>query len=294
MTSMIDRYQLRYFLAVVDAGNFSRAASRLNVTQPTLSIGVAKLEEHVGARLFFRNSQRVHLTESGARFLPHARLIESEFNLLETHVPAAPAPVVRLGVITTIPTRIIEEIVTANRRSLRPDRLEIVEGAERDLLSRLQRRRVDLALTILRPGEARFPAEPLLEEGYALALPEWHRLAHVEAIESEDLAEEVMIVRRHCEVLGETSRHFTDRGVRPRFSFRTTNDDKAAAMVRAGLGITVMPDSYLEPGLARPRLAGFDFRREIGVLHADGALMEAASPVVEVIREVVRQEMRPG
>ena len=72
---MLDRYLLRYFLAVVDHGNFSRAASQCNVSQPTLSVGVAKLEREVGAPLFVRSNQRVELTEAGARFLPHARRI---------------------------------------------------------------------------------------------------------------------------------------------------------------------------------------------------------------------------
>src|SRR3546814_18649354 len=75
-----------------------------------------------------------------------------------------------------------------------------------------------------------------------------------------------MMVRRHCEVLSETSRYFTERGVRPRFSFRTTNDDKTLSLVRAGLGITLMPDSYRDPEVARPRLCGVDMTRKIGIL----------------------------
>ena len=80
MSSMIERYKLRYFLAVVRAGNFSRAAAQLNVSQPTLSLGIAKLENAVRGRLLVRNGHRVSLTADGARLLAHARPIESEFN----------------------------------------------------------------------------------------------------------------------------------------------------------------------------------------------------------------------
>src|SRR3546814_1920653 len=73
MVSMIDRYLLRYFLAVVDTGSFSKAAAQANVTQPTLSVGIGKLERLIGATLFHRTSRRVHLTEAGSRLLPHAR-----------------------------------------------------------------------------------------------------------------------------------------------------------------------------------------------------------------------------
>ncbi|MDR3508000.1 MAG: LysR family transcriptional regulator [Caulobacteraceae bacterium] len=269
---MIDRYQLGYFLAVVEAGNFSRAAAQVNVTQPTLSVGIAKLEQSLGVKLFLRNSQRVQLTEAGVRFMVHARAIEREFNAIEIKVAGPqPARLIRLGVLGTIPTPMIEQVVAANRRAGEPDRLEIVEGSERDLLGRLQQRRLDVALTLIRFGETRFTQVSLFQEGYSLAVPLDHPLAGAARAAAEDLAQDVMIVRRHCEVLSATSRHFTERGVRPAFSLRTTNDDKAVAMVRAGLGITVMPDSYRDPGLARIPLDGFDAQREIGLLYADHA-----------------------
>ncbi len=72
-----------------------------------------------------------------------------------------------------------------------------------------------MALTLIRDDADRFAQEPLRTEGYALALPAGHRLAGEESVPAEALAGDAMIVRRHCEVLAETSRHFTERGVRP-------------------------------------------------------------------------------
>lgn len=288
MGSMIDRYLLRYFLAVVDAGTFSRAATQVNVTQPTLSVGIAKLERLVGAPLFHRTSQRVHLTEAGSRLVAHAQRIENDFNLIAgTIANAADAPVIRVGVLSSIPTAMLERIVAEHRRREVQAQIELVEGTERDLVSRMARGRIDLALTVLRTaGEWR--QELLYREGYALALPRWHRFAGVASVKPEDLAEETMIVRRNCEALSETSRHFTSHGVRPRFSFRTTNDDRALAMVRAGLGITVMPDAYQDRGVARPRLEGFTVIREIGILHGDRA--EGCAPIVDIIRTAIARE----
>lgn len=264
---MIGRKDLRYFLAVVEAGNFSRAARQVNVTQPALSVAVAKLETALGAKLFERNSQRVHLTDAGARLLDHARSIDREFRAIEgADLASAARQVARLGVLNTIPTAVVEAVAARNRQASAPTPLEIVEGSERDLIARLHRGRIDFALTILRPRPGGFTQEPLYREGYSLALPAWHPLAKESAIPATDLATEVMIVRRHCEVLAETSRHFTAHGVRPRFSLRTTNDDRVMSMVRAGLGITVMPDGFQDAGIARPRLEGFDHEREIGVL----------------------------
>ena len=83
---MIDRYLLRYFLAVIDCGSFSKAAKQLNVAQPSLSVGIGKLERLLGAPLFQRTSKRVHITDAGSRFASHARRIENEFNLAEAAV----------------------------------------------------------------------------------------------------------------------------------------------------------------------------------------------------------------
>jgi hypothetical protein len=103
-------------------------------------------------------------------------------------------------------------------------------------------------------------------------------------IPAEALADSTMIVRRQCELLPETSRHFTSRGVRPFFAARTMNDDRALALVQAGTGLTVMPDGFSAKGVVRPRLADFPFQRRIGVLYS--ALVEATtnSPARSAIR----------
>jgi len=284
---MIDRYLLRYFLAVIDCGSFSKAAKQLNVAQPTLSVGIGKLERLLGASLFQRTSKRVHITEAGSRLAAHARRIENEFNLAEAAVvDVQPAGALRLGVISTYPMSQIAEAIKAAKRSAVVERLQIIPGNERELLQRLSRGQVDVALTIVRQDSDRFTAEPLFTEHYALAIPSGHPLANKATIGAEELSDNTMIVRRHCEVLAETSRHFTERGVRPFFAFRGTNDEQVLALIQAGLGITVMPASYSMKGVVRPRLTGFNLQRQIGILYAGHAdhFQHAASPMLEAIR----------
>lgn len=281
----MDRYLLRYFLAIVETGNFSRAAARENVAQPTLSAGIAKLEGQLQARLFDRTNRRVHLTEAGSRFLVHARRIEHEFNLAQAAVSGAARPeLLRVAVLSTIPTALLEQAL--GRRAAGGERVELLEGAEREVISLLDRGRADVAMTILRPSTDKFASERLFEEGYGLALPADHRLAGAASLRGEELADEVMMVRRQCEVLAETSRYFTDRNVRPAFSYRGVNDDRVMALVRAGLGITVMPDSYQEPGVARVKLEGFTPRRTIGLCYADPAARYRTSGFVQAAREL--------
>ncbi|QKR98707.1 LysR family transcriptional regulator [Sphingomonas sp. CL5.1] len=279
---MIDRYLLRYFLAVIDQGNFSRAAAACNVSQPTLSAGIAKLEASLGRPLFTRTNRRVALTEAGARLVARARRIEAEFAQAEREASAARiAGRLRLGVLTSMPTRWIADFVAALPRD--SDEVELVEGRERELVDRLARGRIDAALTILR-GNPRFAARPILSEPYLLALPAAHPLAAREVL-AEELVDEPMIVRRHCELLGETSRHFTARGVRPFFPARTTSDDHARALIAAGLGVTVAPESFGGEGVAMRPLAEFDHVREVGVIAADATLL--AHPLVERLADNV-------
>ncbi len=284
---MIDRYLLRYFLAVIDCGSFSKAARQLNVAQPTLSVGIGKLERLLGTVLFQRTSKRVHLTDAGTRLATHARRIENEFNRAEAAVlNMKPVKAMRLGVISTYPSLLLGESVRSARHADAAERLQVVSGNERELLQRLMRGQLDAALTILRGETDRFASEPLFTEPYTLAVHSGHRLATKASITAEELADETMLVRRHCEALSETSRHFTERGVRPFLAFRGTNDEQVLNLVHAGLGVTVMPAAYSMAGVSRPALTGFHVTRQIGLLYAEHTeeALRATSPILQAIK----------
>ncbi len=257
---MLSRTQLRQFLAVVDTGSFTRAANALNVAQPSLSGGIAELERQLGARLFVRERRRIRLTPAGNALLPVARGIEAGFHQAEVQVGSLPAPLrpIRLGVLDSVPLAWLERAIGAYAGS---EPLELSEGGERELGAALAGGSIDLALTLLGPVSG----EALLEEGYCLALPASHPLAGAATLSAADVSGETMIARRSCEVLAETSRFFTERGVRPRFALRSANDERVLAMVRAGLGITVAPRSLGGAGLAMVALADFTPSRRIGL-----------------------------
>lgn len=267
---MIDQYLLRYFLAVVEQGNFSRAASHCGVSQPTLSVGISKLEALLTRQLFDRTNRRVALTEAGSRFLHHARRIEAEFAAAALSMTDhAPRATLRLGVLLSLPAA---RLAGALRDGLPADQaLEVMEGRRADLSSLLGRGRVDAILTVVTPGDPRTLA--IGTEPYLMALPDDHPLAAGPArpIDVRALAGEAMLVRRHCEALPEISSFFTSHGVRPRIAARTTNDERALSYVRAGLGVTVMPACFAEAGVATVPLAGFSKTRTIGFVVAEGA-----------------------
>jgi DNA-binding transcriptional LysR family regulator len=200
------------------------------------------------------------------------------------------AAMVRVGILKSIPGDVIAQIV-ATLHVIDPlSQIEFVEGTERELTGHLARGRVDCALTLVGRGADRFVEEPLFSEGYGLAMALTHPDADQPVIRAEALNNDVMIVRRHCEALSETSRHFTERGVRPHFAYRATNDERVMQLVAAGLGLTVMLDSYRAANVARPRLEGFTLRRTIGLVYEPSAEAYAAPApaVIQSIRSVLK------
>lgn len=268
---MIKRAHLRQFLALVETGNFTRAAERLGVAQPTLSAAIAELERMAGTLLFQRERRQVRLTEAGAKLVAHARAIEREFRAAEAAFDNAPAPMVplRLGVIPSIATATLATIARA-WREVQP--MTLSEGTDAELRRKLGEGQIDAIITLLRPEDANRPSVVLLEEGYRLLLPEGHALAKAASsavsVDARDVASETMIARRSCEILAETSRWFTQRGVRPPFFLRSANDDRCLEMVRAGMGVTTAPQSLVRAGIVAVPLADYDFCRTLGLIAA--------------------------
>lgn len=260
----MELYLLRYFLAVVESGSFTKAAVTCLITQPTLSAGIKRLEDQMGVTLFVRNNKRVSLTTAGSRFLPRAKAILHEVNMATTELAATEqTDVLRLGVLQTLPTALVARLLSGFSAAHPGIRFDLYDGSEQELINRLDERGLDYALSLRRIDDD--TSLPLFDEGYKLALSINHRLAGESVIRGESLANESMIVRSRCEVLSETSRHFTDRNVRPPLVYRTAQDERALSMVGAGVGVTVMPDSYEAADVVRIPMRDFNPRRTVAL-----------------------------
>lgn len=257
----MELYLLRYFLAVVETGSFTKAAQSCYITQPTLSAGIKRLEEALGVQLFIRNNKRVFLTEAGTKFMVHAKRILHECNQASLELSLnGKSEIIRLGVLRTIPIQTIANLIEAITLKNPQLQFELFEGSEQELTNRLDENGIDYAITISRKADANDII--LFKEKYTLALSKNHIFANEIEIEAASLKDEHMIVRSNCEILSETSRHFTDNNVRPRLVYRTNNDERALAMVGAGIGITIMPESYSLENVVRIPMKDFNIQRE--------------------------------
>ncbi len=287
---MLDLYLIRYFLAVVETGSFTKAAEQVSVTQPTLSAGIKKLEEQLGKRLFDRSQRRrIFLTKAGTVLLPRAKAIWHECNMVsEDLADAEPSLVIRLGVLTTIPTSIVSNILSLVRQKLSSLTIEIQDGSEHELSNRLDERSIDFALSLDRGQVQEGLATGLFDEGYRFVMEPSHPLAQSGVVRGEQFSDQNMIVRSRCEVLRETSRYFTDRNVRPRLAYRTTNDERALRMVEAGVGATVIPESYVRDGIAAVKLKDFDYRRTVALFFPRYQLSEGLSAISDDFVDLVK------
>lgn len=272
---MIKRGHIRQFLALVDAGSFTHAAARIHLTQPTLSAGIAELERMVGARLFVRDRRQVRLTEAGGRFLAVARGLERDFRRLDDFGRAAQGewPDLKLGVLSSLAAPVFAAALGALSADFR---LELIDGQDADLRGQLASGRIQAALTLLREGEEGPACAFLLSEPYVMFAQAGHPLAERDLVEPEDLASEIMIARRSCEMLAATSRFFTAKGVRPRFAYRSTDDARCMALVAMGQGLTTAPLSHGIAGVTALRVRGYDFSRRIGLVGDPAWLAQSA------------------
>lgn len=163
----MDLRQLRYFLAICDAGAFTRAAERLRVAQPALSAHVKALEEELGVELLLRTARGVLPTEQGARLAAHARRILAEVETLRDDIrgaESAPSGPVAVGIPTSLGMVLTVPLALAVRRALPDVTLRIAEGLSGHTLEWLRAGQLDLAIVFDVDNPQRLTLTPLAQE----------------------------------------------------------------------------------------------------------------------------------
>lgn len=246
--------ELKYFVAVAEHRHFGRAAVACNVSQPTLSAQLRKLEDHLGVVLFERTNKRVALTPMGKRLLVHARESLREAELLQTTAKAAGDPLVgplRLGIIPTVAPYLMPLILRPLRKECPGMSIEFWEDLTGPLLGLLSSQKLDAALiaTDLRPGTD-LTQIPLFVEPFLAALPEGHALAAKSRVSAKEISDELLaLADGHCmadQALMACGKRRSRLG-----PFQASSLDTLVNLVAAGYGTTLIPE--LTAGLFRGR-----------------------------------------
>lgn len=241
----MEMHQLRYAVAVARTGNFSRAAEQCNVSQPSLSQQILKLEEELGERLFERTKREAKPTPHGEAFLRRALRILGEVDAVRRDAEQAKqllSGTVTIGAIPTIAPYLLPEAIGAFVREFPGIEIVVHEETTSGLLRLLQRHETDYALMSPPFPMDHLEVMPLMEEELLLALPPHHPLGNKRTITAGDLAGERLIVLQEGHCLGDQVLGFCARGDRhPRISFRSAQLETIRSMVSTGMGISLVP-----------------------------------------------------
>jgi len=288
--------QLKFLLELAEHGSFSAAAEAVFVTQPTLSAGIKELEAILGATLVERGARGAVLTPAGEAAAARARIVLTEAEDLVHAARAAGEPLCgpfRLGVIPTIAPFLLPKVLPALRTAFPKLELFLREDLTHRLVEALRERRLDAALIAL-PYEAQgIEAETLMEDEFLFAAHPGHRLAKVNRLDADMLADEPLLLLEdgHClrdHILSVCAASPEGNGA-ARSDFAATSLHTLVQMVKSGLGATLLPRLAVEAGLAdrldlaiRPfdppaygRAIGMAWRK--GSARAEEAKMLAAS-----------------
>ncbi len=245
-------HQLRYFCAIVDTGNFSRAAERCHISQPSLSQQILKLEDEVGARVFDRVGRSARLTELGRALLPHARAVLRGLEAARNEVAGRKTSIggpICVGVIPTIAPYFLPTILASFSRNCPQARVTIVEEITPQLLERLRAGTMDVAIVAL-PLDVRgheFESYSLVTERLFAVLPKQHELSRRRTVSLSELRHEPFLLLRDGHCFRETTVAACKRArMHPQIVFESGQFSSVLSMVSAGLGVSVVPEMAVE------------------------------------------------
>ena len=241
--------KLKQFTVLAEELHFGRAAERLAMTQPPLSLAIRSLEDELGVRLFERTRRRVALTHAGAAFLEEAQVLLARADQAVEQARAADRGEVgrlTVGFMAATAYTVLPMVLRDFAASYPAVRLAVRELTLPQQYEAL--RRGDIQVGLVRPPvlDAELDAEVILEEPLVIALPAKHRLASRARIAAKQLAGEpfVMFQRGPGLVLHDlVTRFCLGVGFTPRVVQEASQTHVVVGLVSAGIGLALVPES---------------------------------------------------
>ena len=285
--------QLRYFLAIAETGNFTRAAERSSVTQPSLSQQILNLERELGHKLYHRLGRRAVLTEAGQAFLNRARHIVFEVEDATKEIRDSPTLErhFKVGAVPTLAPYLLPPLLERCNK-LHPHLQVHTHEDFRHVLGRGVWKGY-LALAII-PQPVRNPhvsVEPLLTEPLLLVVGRNHPLAGKPEISARDLVDESFVLLGHSSTLSmEIERFCGDHDFVPRLGHRCSQVATVKTLVALGSGISILPKCARKPedrnALVYRELSGRAPNREVVIVrHLQRYQSKGAELFLKVLRD---------
>jgi len=241
---------IRAFIAVAQAGSFTRAAVRLHLSQPALTVQIRRLEETLGARLFDRNSRSVALTPVGRDLLP---VLQKSLGDMEQVLHDARAlsdgstGTVRLACLPSFAASLLPDLIQEFRRELPHVSFQIRDVVASVVNALVRNEDVDVGLTGGDVTDASLEVLHASEDRLCIVCPEGHPLQAERRIGLAEIVRyPLVLTAAGTSVRAVVDAAFEDAGCAPVPTCEPTYMMTAVAMVRAGLGVTILPRSARE------------------------------------------------
>ena len=243
---------LQYVVAVADHGHFGRAAAACNISQPTLSGQILKLEAELGVRIFEREGRTVAVAARAEPIVEHARRALAAVAEVAAAARGARDPLagpLRIGVIPTVGPYLLPYALPALIRDLPQAPIAIVEDLTARLLSLVLERKIDAAVIATDPGDRKLETSPLYEEPFLLVATPSHPLAGRDRIAPDDIDPEALLLLADGHCLRDQAIALCRRGGGGRAAgsdISATSLETLFQLAAAGYGVTLAPRLAIE------------------------------------------------
>lgn len=292
--------QLSYVLAVAEHQNFTKAAQKCFVTQPTLSMQIQKLEDELDVLIFDRSKKPIELTEVGKKLVTQARNIVNESNRIQDIVDQEKGFVggeFKLGIIPTVMPTLLPMFLNNFVKKYPKVKLKIEELTTEEIITRINDGHLDAAIAATPLEQETIKERVLYFEPFVAYVPHNHRLSNNKRLDTSDLDINDMLLLEdgHC---------FRDGVINLCKVFKSHNDDKfqlesgsietLIKLSNEGLGMTLLP--YLHtldlPEKSKQNLRFFNDpnpAREVSLIYHKSELkMQIIEALQDVISGIVR------
>ncbi|MCG7230729.1 hydrogen peroxide-inducible genes activator [Corynebacterium propinquum] len=277
--------QLRTFATVAENRHFGTAATKLGISQPSLSQALVTLEQGLGVQLIERSTRKVIVTAAGEQLLPYALATLQAAELFVTESRGSAGTLdgpLTLGIIPTVAPYILPDVLRATAEEYPKLTLHIVEEQTAHLLQQLREGAIDVAMIALPADVSAFVERPLYTENMALVVNEDHELAgcadlSLDALHSVEL---LLLDDGHClrDQILELCRR-VDRQPQSQNSWVTRAASLTTIMqlVVARFGATLVPESALDAECRKPGLSVANFADHVQAERTIGLVYRASS-----------------
>jgi DNA-binding transcriptional LysR family regulator len=270
-------HEVRYFLALCETLNFTRASERCNVSQPALTRAIRNLEDKLGGPLLHRERGNTHLTELGRIMQPYLRQVIGQMEEARQRARSfvrLDTSTLRIGLMCTIGPQRLVDLFSNFIKGHKGVEVYLKDAPASTLEEILAKGEIDVAI-FCRPDEIddeRFHTLPLYRERFVIGFGPGHPFERLNAVRIKDLHQQNYLARANCE--------YNDylRGVRERIGgvelkrpYTSERDDWIQCMVTAGLGFTYIPEyAVTMPGLITRPLVEPEVYRTVGLVTVRG------------------------